>query len=200
MSDRHDSEVVLSPEQEEMLKRALTETVDYIELSAVAQLESDHAFTEVRAILPAHVKRYLIERYKGGYIHAITKLKRSWDDDRTAVLERARHVGLLAAQAALAISIFSSLKESGAGVLPGGTVHVRPARRPIVDVDIAEKAAACIDCSVNRGTVKITWEWCSGPAQRTKSIVDALRADLFGGSKREGERADSCHGGPDIVD
>ena len=182
---------VLSPQEELILESALSETVDRIEASAIAHLESAQGVTEVQAALPDSVKRALKKHYKKGFIGAMTN-HRVWDQDKHEVLKRADHVGFLAAQIALVLAVYDSLKASGAGG-PGGEVHVRRVHRPVIDKDVAAAAAECVDCDdlptemrrLDEG-VKTAWEWCSGTRGKSPAIWRDLIIKAFGGTPPQG--------------
>jgi hypothetical protein len=160
-----------TPEQEKMIRRALTDTLDAIKGEATTRFEGQGIKT---AVLSDAEIRWNV-RYYPMFAHAVVDLGLNWDDHKKLVLERAKQVGTIAANLASIKAVIFAWIRGDIG-LPGQHVHVRDAPLPEITMGMAELASRCVDCKESKDDHPgIRWDWCSSVLSPPLPGVDLSR-------------------------
>ena len=143
-------------EQEKMINRALDDTIAAIKGAATTRFESDGIATTVTS---GAELRWRI-RYRPMYTYAVVCKNLDWDKYKHLVLERAKQVGIIAANMASmrAIILAWIIGDLDKG---GEDVHVGNTPRPEINSLMAELASLCVDCKGQEMEPGVRWDWCS---------------------------------------
>jgi hypothetical protein len=156
-----------TPEQSKMIDEALKDTLKAIEDAATTSFNGDGIKTKVSA--PA--KAQWTTRYKPMYTNAVVVKGLKWDDSKEAVLDRAREVGVLAANLAAVKAVMDVWLTGGVGQA-GKNVHISDPRMPYIDADMAEWASRCVDCDEDENQTEKRWDWCTSALSPTEISIN----------------------------